>query len=129
MADNNNVRKRVAANGKVNSFEYEVFGKVQKVGFRVMMNKKMKEFKNNDVSGSAINTKEGTVKGIMFGNEENLEEMKNWLKNVGSPRSRIDKCEIKNIQKQVERGIVGAHFFFLQRNINSKVPTQYKLTL
>ena len=76
MADNNNVRKRVAANGKVNSFEYEVFGKVQKVGFRVMMNKKMKEFKNNDVSGSAINTKEGTVKGIMFGNEENLEEMK-----------------------------------------------------
>ena len=65
------------------------------------------EFKNNDVSGSAINTKEGTVKGIMFGNEENLEEMKNWLKNVGSPRSRIDKCEIKNIQKQVERGIVG----------------------
>ena len=59
-----------------------------------------------------------------------LEKMKNWywLKNVGSPRSRIlIKCEIKNIQKQVERGIVGAHFFFLQRN--SKVPTQYKLTL
>ena len=118
MADNNNVRKRVAANGKVNSFEYEVFGKVQKVGFRVMMNKKMKEFKNNDVSGSAINTTEGTCgrwKVSVFGNEKKLEKMKNWywLKNVGSPRSRIlIKCEIKNIQKQVERGIVGAHFFF-----------------
>ena len=46
----------------------------------------------------------------MFGNEKKLEKMKNWywLKNVGSPRSRIlIKCEIKNIQKQVERGIVG----------------------
>ena len=57
MADNNNVRKRVAANGKVNSFEYEVFGKVQKVGFRVMMNKKMKEFKN---------TVEDKEKGMIF---------------------------------------------------------------
>ena len=61
MADNNNVRKRVAANGKVNSFEYEVFGKVQKVGFRVMMNKKMKEFKTTGGSGQSQGS-EGTFK-------------------------------------------------------------------
>ena len=33
MADNNNVRKRVAANGKVNSFEYEVLERFKRWDF------------------------------------------------------------------------------------------------
>ena len=102
------------------------------------MNLKIMTYQVPPYGGSAINTqRRGRADGERYqclvpGNEKKLEKMKNWywLKNVGSPRSRIlIKCEIKNIQKQVERGIVGAHFFFLQRNINSKVPTQYKLTL
>ena len=71
-----------------------------------MLNKKIREFEG-DISGSAMNTPEGTVTGVMYGNESNLMIMKHWLKNVGSPRSRIDRCEIKNEQKNIERPFVG----------------------
>ena len=111
----------------VDSFEYEVFGKVQKVGFRVFMNKAMHEINhgeqarsrlgcngNNNVGGrysllsaKAENTKTGTVKGVVYGGEENLMKMKHWLEHVGSPRSVIDRCEFKNEQKNVKRLIVG----------------------
>ena len=80
------------------------------------MNLKIMTYQVPPYGGSAINTqRRGRADGERYqclvpGNEKKLEKMKNWywLKNVGSPRSRIlIKCEIKNIQKQVERGIVG----------------------
>lgn len=113
----------------VDSFEYEVFGKVQKVGFRVFMNKTMLEINHGEqarprlgcngntnnagggryflLSAKAENTKTGTVKGVVYGGAENLVKMKHWLEHVGSPRSVIDRCEFKNEQKNVKRLIVG----------------------
>ena len=44
-----------------------------------MLNKKIKRFEG-DISGSAMNTPEGTVTGVMYGNESNLMIMKHWLK-------------------------------------------------
>ena len=69
---NMNRRRKSSDNSKkqVDSFEYEVFGRVQKVGFRVMMHKKMQDF-NGDVSGSARNTLSGTVGGKLLGSKAN----------------------------------------------------------
>ena len=107
MANTNRRRKsRDNSKKQVDSFEYEVFGRVQKVGFRVMMYKKLQEF-NGDVSGSAMNTSSGTVRGELFGSKANLEKMKLWLSLTGSPRSRIDSCRITNERQNVEREIVG----------------------
>lgn len=98
----------------VDSFEYEVFGKVQKVGFRVFMNKTMLEINRQSkdqtkglLSAKAENTPENTVKGIVYGGSENLKKMKHWLENVGSPRSIIERCEYSNERKNVKRLIVG----------------------
>ena len=38
----------------------------------------MQDF-NGDVSGSAMNTLSGTVRGKLFGSKANLEKMKLWL--------------------------------------------------
>ncbi|KAM4723063.1 acylphosphatase-2-like [Rhinophrynus dorsalis] len=46
--------------------------------------------------GWVKNAPQGTVMGQVQGSKEIVEIMKNWLKNVGSPMSRIDKAIFSN---------------------------------
>uniref|UniRef100_A0A672G0D3 Acylphosphatase-like domain-containing protein n=1 Tax=Salarias fasciatus TaxID=181472 RepID=A0A672G0D3_SALFA len=41
-------------------------------------------------------TRQGTVVGQIQGPEDQVKEMKFWLKNVGSPSSRIDRAVFSN---------------------------------
>uniref|UniRef100_A0A8C8RR19 Acylphosphatase-like domain-containing protein n=1 Tax=Pelusios castaneus TaxID=367368 RepID=A0A8C8RR19_9SAUR len=48
------------------------------------------------VVGWVKNTPRGTVTGQVQGPKEKTEIMKNWLRNVGSPMSRIDRAVFSN---------------------------------
>ncbi|XP_022222184.1 acylphosphatase-2 [Drosophila obscura] len=69
--------------------KFEVFGKVQGVFFRKHTNKKATQL---GLVGWCMNTDEGSVKGVMEGNLDNIIEMKYWLQHKGSPRSVIQKA-------------------------------------
>eukprot|EP00850_Spirogloea_muscicola_P010771 SM000064S19793 [mRNA] locus=s64:551447:552212:+ [translate_table: standard] len=101
------------------SFSFEVHGKVQNVLFRKAAVEKARTM---GLVGFCENTGHGTVRGEVQGGARALEEMytdaaqaamlsgrsdalrvglavarrKNWLANVGSPKSRIDRCVITN---------------------------------
>merc|ERR1712142_1037586 len=72
------------------SVNYEVHGRVQGVFFRKHTNKKAQELK---IAGWVMNTDHGTVKGNLQGSTSQVEEMKKWLTEVGSPKSKIKKCD------------------------------------
>lgn len=96
----------------VDSYEFEVFGNVQHVAFRVFMHRAIlaiNESSDCEISGKAENTKHKTVKGILYGGAKELQEMKEWLQYVGSPRSSIDECIFTNLQTGVPREIKGFH--------------------
>jgi len=77
------------ASSRVLSAEFEVFGIVQGVFFRKNTQDAANKF---GIRGWCMNTKDGTVKGVIEANEEKaFNEMKHWLSSVGSPQSRIDK--------------------------------------
>lgn len=69
--------------------EFEVFGKVQGVFFRKYTQNKAKEL---GLHGWIMNTEEGSVRGQMEGTQLELNEMKYWLSNKGSPKSQIDNA-------------------------------------
>ena len=75
------------------SFDYEVFGVVQGVFFRKFT---QKEAIKLELVGWVKNTRNDTVVGQCQGDHSQTELMKRWLCNVGSPSSRIDKCDITN---------------------------------
>ncbi|XP_067941351.1 acylphosphatase-2-like [Watersipora subatra] len=81
------------ATSKLHSFDFEVFGKVQGVFFRRETQKKAAKL---GVCGWVMNTQTMTVVGTAQGSKEMLQQMKHWLSKVGSKRSRISKCDIKN---------------------------------
>ncbi|XP_011498784.1 PREDICTED: acylphosphatase-1-like [Ceratosolen solmsi marchali] len=72
---------------------FEVFGKVQGVFFRKFTASKAKEL---GLNGWCMNTNDGTVRGYIEGNMSKIDEMKNWLQYIGSPKSSILKAEFKN---------------------------------
>ena len=78
---------------KLCSFDYEVFGLVQGVFFRKFT---QKEAMKLQLVGWVKNTRNDTVVGQCQGEQSQVELMKRWLCKVGSPSSRIDKCDIKN---------------------------------
>ncbi|KAK4472172.1 hypothetical protein MN116_000470, partial [Schistosoma mekongi] len=81
---------------------FEVYGKVQGVFFR----KYAADFaKVNGLVGWIMNTENGTVTGEFEGPSVGVDAFKHWLCNIGSPKSRIDKCQFKN-----ERKISQLHF-------------------
>ncbi|XP_073410779.1 uncharacterized protein [Dendrobates tinctorius] len=57
--------------------------------------------KRVSVVGWVKNTPYGTVTGQVQGSKENVDIMKNWLSNVGSPMSRIDKTIFSN-ERQIQ---------------------------
>ncbi|KAK1150928.1 acylphosphatase-2-like [Huso huso] len=75
------------------SVDYEVFGEVQGVFFR-----KHTEDQGNKLKlvGWVKNTPRDTVVGQVQGPRETVQIMKNWLRTVGSPMSRIDKVTFTN---------------------------------
>ncbi|CAG9476670.1 acylphosphatase, putative [Plasmodium vivax] len=78
----------------IHSFDFEVFGKVQGVFFRKYTKLEADKLK---IKGHVRNTDRNTVVGkAESDSKESLEQFKNFLKNVGSPSSRIDECLITN---------------------------------
>lgn len=75
------------------SVNFEVFGHVQKVFFRKCTQEQGKLL---GLRGWCQNTPRGTVIGTVQGPPEKVTEMIKWLKEVGSPASRIEKVEIKD---------------------------------
>ncbi|EDW96305.1 acylphosphatase-2 [Drosophila yakuba] len=71
------------------SCEFEVFGIVQGVSFRMYTLRRAQKL---GVRGWCKNTNENTVKGEIQAHRHSFESMRLWLKHTGSPTSRIDKC-------------------------------------
>ncbi|XP_051967883.1 acylphosphatase-2 [Xyrauchen texanus] len=81
------------AGEKYVSVDFEVFGNVQGVCFRMYTEE---EGKKLGVTGWVKNTREGTVVGQVQGPPDKVKEMKYWLSNVGSPSSRIHRAQFTN---------------------------------
>ncbi|XP_077272992.1 acylphosphatase-1 [Temnothorax americanus] len=79
--------------------DFEVFGIVQGVFFRKYARKRGEEL---GLKGWCANTPNGTVVGHLEGEKAQVEEMKQWLRHTGSPRSRIDKAEFRN-EKEISQ--------------------------
>ncbi|KAM7349508.1 acylphosphatase-2-like [Cochliomyia hominivorax] len=73
---------------KILHCEFEVFGIVQGVSFRMFTEKQAKSL---GVRGWCMNTRNDTVKGEIEAPSEEFAQMKTWLEKTGSPTSRIDK--------------------------------------
>ncbi|XP_051769373.1 acylphosphatase-2 isoform X1 [Ctenopharyngodon idella] len=81
------------AGEKYVSVDFEVFGNVQGVCFRMYTEE---EGKKLGVTGWVKNTRQGTVIGQVQGPPEKVKEMKYWLSKVGSPSSRIHRAQFTN---------------------------------
>ncbi|CAI9174276.1 unnamed protein product [Rangifer tarandus platyrhynchus] len=75
------------------SVDYEVFGRVQGVCFRMYTEDEARKI---GVVGWVKNTSKGTVTGQVQGPEEKVNSMKSWLSKIGSPSSRIDRTNFSN---------------------------------
>ncbi|XP_015586736.1 acylphosphatase-2 isoform X2 [Cephus cinctus] len=75
------------------SVEFEVFGKVQGVYFTKYVRDICLQL---GISGWVKNSKRGTILGKMQGPRALVDQMAQWLSNVGSPGSVIDHCEFTN---------------------------------
>lgn len=69
--------------------EFEVFGKVQGVFFRKFTKKKSEEL---GLKGWCMNTDQNTVRGIVEGAADSINVMKKWLREEGSPNSKIENA-------------------------------------
>ncbi|XP_032266874.1 acylphosphatase-2 isoform X1 [Halichoerus grypus] len=83
----------MSAAGRLKSVDYEVFGRVQGVCFRMYTEDEAKKI---GVVGWVKNTSKGTVTGQVQGPEEKVNSMMSWLSKVGSPSSRIDRTNFSN---------------------------------
>ncbi|KAM9317307.1 acylphosphatase-2 [Gastrophryne carolinensis] len=81
------------ASNALKSVDYEVFGRVQGVCFRMYTEDEARKL---GVVGWVKNTRQGTVTGQVQGPEDRVNSMKSWLSKVGSPSSRIDRTEFSN---------------------------------
>ena len=82
------------------SMEFEIFGKVQGVFFRKYTQQKAREL---GLRGWCDNMKSGTVKGEAAGDQQALDAFKEWLRNTGSPKSKIQRAEFRSCSKLPEQ--------------------------
>ncbi|KAG7206613.1 hypothetical protein KM043_000294 [Ampulex compressa] len=75
------------------SVEFEVFGKVQGVYFPKYVRDLCQQL---GICGWVKNSKTGTILGKMQGPKSLIDQMSNWLTTVGSPGSKIERCEFTN---------------------------------
>ncbi|KAM6081778.1 acylphosphatase-2 [Chlamydotis macqueenii] len=87
------------ASGALKSVDYEVFGRVQGVCFRMYTEEEARKL---GVVGWVKNTRQGTVTGQVQGPEDKVNAMKSWLSKVGSPSSRIDRTSFSN-EKEISK--------------------------
>ncbi|KAM6433860.1 acylphosphatase-2 [Rhynochetos jubatus] len=87
------------ASGALKSVDYEVFGRVQGVCFRMYTEEEARKL---GVVGWVKNTSQGTVTGQVQGPEDKVNAMKSWLSKVGSPSSRIDRTNFSN-EKEISK--------------------------
>ncbi|KAK6477769.1 acylphosphatase-2-like [Huso huso] len=80
------------------SVDYEVFGEVQgTLSFHLKCDLHTEDQGNKlKLVGWVKNTPRDTVVGQVQGPRETVQIMKNWLRTVGSPMSRIDKVTFTN---------------------------------
>ncbi|XP_047221590.1 acylphosphatase-2-like isoform X4 [Girardinichthys multiradiatus] len=83
----------VMSENKQISVDFEIFGNVQGVCFRMYTEDQGRSL---GLSGWVKNTRQGTVIGQIQGPADRVSNMKLWLKNVGSPSSRIDQAIFSN---------------------------------
>uniref|UniRef100_A0A8C6WL06 Acylphosphatase n=1 Tax=Neogobius melanostomus TaxID=47308 RepID=A0A8C6WL06_9GOBI len=81
------------SNEELISVDYEIFGRVQGVFFRKYT---QAEGRKLGLVGWVQNTRAGTVQGQLQGPKSKVEEMQEWLRSTGSPKSHIAKAEFKN---------------------------------
>ncbi|KAG8431165.1 hypothetical protein GDO86_019329 [Hymenochirus boettgeri] len=84
---------------KLKLVDYEVFGCVQGVCFRMHTEDEARKL---GVVGWVKNTRQGTVVGQVQGPEEKIHSMKTWLSKVGSPISQIDRTDFSN-EKEITK--------------------------
>ncbi|XP_063053488.1 acylphosphatase-2 [Engraulis encrasicolus] len=84
---------------KFASVDFEIFGNVQGVCFRMYTEDHGKKL---GLSGWVKNTRQGTVIGQVQGPPDKVNEMKSWLSKVGSPSSRIDRADFTN-EKEISK--------------------------
>ncbi|XP_049656699.1 acylphosphatase-2 isoform X1 [Accipiter gentilis] len=108
------------ASGALKSVDYEVFGRVQGVCFRMYTEEEARKL---GVVGWVKNTSQGTVTGQVQGPEDKVNAIqyfkqhlvslpsaqgtgllirKSWLSKVGSPSSRIDRTNFSN-EKEISK--------------------------
>ncbi|XP_072284255.1 acylphosphatase-1 [Pyxicephalus adspersus] len=81
------------------SLDYEVFGKVQGVFFRKYT---QAEGTRLGLVGWVQNTEAGTVRGQLQGPLSRVREMQEWLRNKGSPKSKITGAKFHN-QRDIQQ--------------------------
>ncbi|KAL0964534.1 hypothetical protein UPYG_G00325260 [Umbra pygmaea] len=81
------------AGAKLCSIDFEIFGHVQGVCFRMYTEKKGLRL---GLCGWVKNTNKGTVVGQVQGPAEMIHEMKVWLSKEGSPSCRISRASFSN---------------------------------
>lgn len=82
----------MAATCTLKSVDFQVFGKVQGVFFRKHTQETAKKL---GLVGWVKNTGQGTVVGTVEGETEKVAQMKKWLQETGSPKSKIEKCQFE----------------------------------
>lgn len=81
------------------ALDFEVFGRVQGVFFRKFTQQQASAL---GLRGWVKNTMTKSVVGQIEGDGAKVEQMKVWLKETGSPKSRIDKVAFSN-QREIDR--------------------------
>ncbi|XP_026884002.1 acylphosphatase-2-like [Electrophorus electricus] len=85
-----------SSGGDLCSVDFEIFGYVQGVCFRMYAERKGLDL---GLVGWVKNTSKGTVVGQVQGPRNLVNEMKVWLSKEGSPFCRISRADFKNERK------------------------------
>ncbi|XP_033991808.1 acylphosphatase-2 [Trematomus bernacchii] len=93
------LRMGEAGGNKLTSVDFEIFGNVQGVCFRMYTEKQGLHL---GLVGWVKNTHGGTVVGQVQGPTHKVEEMKVWLSKEGSPSSRITRFCFSN-QRNIDK--------------------------
>ncbi|XP_016989605.1 acylphosphatase-1 [Drosophila rhopaloa] len=88
------------------SCEFEVFGKVQGVNFR---RHALRKAKTLGLRGWCMNSGRGTVKGYIEGRPAEMDVMKEWLRNTGSPLSSVERVEFSSLRERDRYGYTNFH--------------------
>ncbi|KAK5854318.1 hypothetical protein PBY51_015398 [Eleginops maclovinus] len=88
-----------AGGNKLTSVDFEIFGDVQGVCFRMYTEKQGLYL---GLVGWVKNTHSGTVVGQVQGPAHKVEDMKVWLSKEGSPSSRITRASFSN-QRSIDK--------------------------